>query len=331
MLSSLSRLPRVRPLVWCVAVAIALLVPHVADAQGFSVKSRRITCGTSTGPRVQCLTGTSATSVRLVRDLSSPKQCRQSSNWGFDDTSIWVDRGCQGEFEVIPAASPRPPLPGSGQSTRRITCGSNSGAQVECNTEGEATKVVLVRDLSGRSQCRQGFNWGFTDSLIWTNRGCRGEFEVGYQAAPSGGNARRITCGSTTGARVRCNAFGQVSNVVMVRDLTGRGLCRQNSSWGFGRSDIWANGGCRAEFEVTYLAASGGGNTRRITCGSATGAPVECQTNGEATNVVLVRDLSGRNLCRAGTNWGFTDALIWANNGCRAEFDVTYNGKFQGR
>ncbi|MBA3318004.1 MAG: DUF3011 domain-containing protein [Gemmatimonadales bacterium] len=46
-----------------------------------------------------------------------------------------------------------------------------------------------------------------------------------------------------------------------VRDLTGRGLCRQNSSWGFGRSDIWANGGCRAEFEVTYLAASGGGNT----------------------------------------------------------------------
>ncbi|HUQ15101.1 MAG TPA: DUF3011 domain-containing protein [Gemmatimonadales bacterium] len=212
-----------------------------------------------------------------------------------------------------------------------MSCGETSGKQVECKTGGEATGVVLMRDLSGRNLCRQGFNWGHTSSFIWANRGCRAEFEVTYQAAPPAGNTRRITCGSTTGSRVSCNAFGQASNVVLIRDLSGRSLCRQNSTWGFTESDIWANRGCKAEFEVTYRAAPPASNTRRITCGSTTGAQRECQTNGEAINVVLIRDLSGRNLCRQGSNWGFTDSFIWANQGCRADFEVTYTGMVQLR
>ena len=76
-------------------------------------------------------------------------------------------------------------------------------------------------------------------------------------------------------------------------------------------------------------AAPPAGKTRRIICGSTTGAPRECKTNGEATGVVLIRDLSGRNLCRQGSNWGYTDSFIWANQGCRAEFEVTYRGMVQ--
>jgi hypothetical protein len=45
--------------------------------------------------------------------------------------------------------------------------------------------------------------------------------------------------------------------------------------------------------------------------------------------VVLIRDLSGRNLCRQGSNWGYTDSGIWANQGCRAEFEVTYREMVQ--
>jgi hypothetical protein len=267
-------------------------------------------------------------SVRLVRDLSGWKQCRQNTNWGYDESSIWVDRGCQAEFEVIPSSN-APPRPLPGAKTRRIPCGSTSGAQVECKTNGEATKVVLIRDLGGRSQCRQGFNWGHTGTFIWTNRGCRAEFEVTYQAAPPAGNTRRITCGSTSGSRVSCNAFGEVSNVVLIRDLSGLRLCRQNSTWGFTEADIWANRGCRGEFEVTYRTAQPAANTRRITCGSTTGAQRECTTNGEATNVVLIRDLTGRNTCRQGSTWGFTDSFIWTSQGCRAEFEVTYTGMVQ--
>jgi hypothetical protein len=310
-----------------IALAITVAVPAVAAAQVFAFKARRITCGTTTGPRVQCLTGGNASIVRLVRDLSAQKQCRQNANWGHDASSIWVDRGCQAEFEVI--LSGAPPRPVSVPPTRRIACGSTGGAQVECKTNGEATKVVLIRDLGGRSQCRQGFNWGFTDAFIWANRGCRAEFEITYQASPPPDNTRRITCGTTVGSRVQCNAFGQVGNVVLIRELSEGSLCRQNSTWGFTESEIWATRGCKAEFEVTYRAAPPAGNTRRIICGSTTGAERECKTNGEATGVVLIRDLSGRNLCRQGSNWGYTDSFIWANQGCRAEFEVTYRGMVQ--
>ncbi len=310
-----------------ITVAVTVLIPAAAHSQESVVRARRITCGTTTGPRVQCLTGGNASIVRLVRDLSSLRQCRQSANWGYDRTAIWVDRGCQAEFEVIPSSAPAQPEPGS--ATRRIACGSVGGAQVECKTNGEATNVVLLRDLNGRSQCRQGFNWGFTNALIWTNRGCRAEFEITYQASPSDGNTRRITCGVTTGARVSCNPFGVVSNVVLIRDLSGGSVCRRNYNWGFTKSDIWTTRGCKAEFEVTYLNAPAAGNPRRISCGSTAGAQLECKTNGEAINVVLIRDLTGRNRCRQGTNWGFTDSFIWANGGCRGEFEVTYSDKVQ--
>jgi hypothetical protein len=308
-----------------IAVAITVMIPAVAEAQAVVMKAHRITCGTTTGPRVKCLTGMKLRSVRLIRDLGAQRQCRQRTNWGFDQSTIWVDRGCQAEFEVVLSASPpTQPLPEA--NTRRMPCGTISGAQMQCKTDGSATNVVLIRDLGGRSECRQSFNWGFTDSFIWTNRGCRAEFEVTYPSEQPADSTRRITCGTPTGARVSCSASGRVSNVVLIRDLTWSRRCRQNSTWGFTESDIWADQGCKAEFEVTYRAASPAGDAHRITCGTTTGAQRECKTGGEATNVVLIRDLSGRNLCRQGSNWGFTDSFIWANQGCRAQFEITYGG-----
>ncbi len=52
---------------------------------------------------------------------------------------------------------------------------------MECRTGGNATSVRLVQDMSG-GVCRERQNWGHTDSFIWTNRGCRGRFEVTYRA-----------------------------------------------------------------------------------------------------------------------------------------------------
>ncbi len=71
------------------------------------------------------------------------------------------------------------PQPGQGPTTRIMRCGTGTDRQVECKTRGYATNVRLARDLSG-NQCRQGSNWGSTDSFIWANKGCRGEFEVTY-------------------------------------------------------------------------------------------------------------------------------------------------------
>jgi hypothetical protein len=81
---------------------------------------------------------------------------------------------------------------------------------------------------------------------------------------------------------------------------------------------------------LTCLSAAVGANAplaaqapRLIRCGSASAGQVQCRTDGKAENVRLVRDLN-RDRCRQGASWGFTEASIWTNNGCWADFEVVY-------
>jgi DUF3011 family protein len=287
-----------------------------------SGNARRIVCGTAANARVECKTEGYATSVRLIRELSNDR-CLRGSSWGNTEALIWTDNGCRGDFLVTYSSSSPGLTPTPAPTTRTITCGTPFGQQLTCKTEGYATGVRLVRDLSG-NQCRQGTSWGHTDSFIWVKSGCRAEFEVTYRGAPSPQptpNTRIITCGSFTGSQVTCKTDGFATSVRLLRDLSGN-RCRKGSNWGNTDSFIWANQGCRAEFEVTYESAE---PSRIITCGVLSGAQVQCRTEGHATRVRLIRDLSG-NQCRMGSNWGHTDSFIWANRGCRAEFEVTYRG-----
>ena len=197
---------------------------------------------------MQCKTVGYATSVRLVRDLSGDR-CRQNSNWGYTDSFIWANKGCRAEFEVT-YGNAVTPTPG----TRRISCGTGANAREQCATGGAPSNVRLLRDLSG-SRCRQNFSWGYTESVIWTSAGCRGDFEVtlgGTTGPAPGGGTRTITCGNSYGAQMSCNAFGRVSNVRVARDLSN-GRCRQGSTWGYSQQDLWVKDGCYADFEITYL------------------------------------------------------------------------------
>jgi hypothetical protein len=121
--------------------------------------------------------------------------------------------------------------PLAAQATRVIRCGSASGGQLQCRTDGRAENVRLVRDLN-RDRCRQGASWGFTDSFIWTNNGCWADFEVVYRGlAGPGRNTRIITCGATSGLQARCETNGFATAVRLRRDLSGT-RCSQPSSLG---------------------------------------------------------------------------------------------------
>ncbi len=230
-------------------VAVALTTPQFLSGQ---VSKDQILCGASSGTQQSCKTNGYATEVRLTRDLSG-NRCRQNSNWGHSDSFIWTNGGCRGDFLVTYRGDVPPPrpLPGGPGATRVIPCGNRSGTQMECKTGGYATSVRLIRDLSG-GQCRQGSNWGNTDSFIWANRGCWGEFEVTYRGETGGGTpgTRIISCGSSSG-NSSCNAFGTVASVRLVRADNPR-ACRQGVTWGHTEGDIWTKSGCRGDFEVTY-------------------------------------------------------------------------------
>jgi hypothetical protein len=199
--------------------------------------------------------------VRLVKDLSG-NQCREGSSWGYTNSHIWVNSGCRAHFQVFYAAGGAAPPT---TDTRTITCGSSAGSLQQCRTEGFATEVRLVRDLSG-NRCRRGGTWGNTDSYIWTSSGCRAEFAVTYRAGPTARpvplpapspspapaqNTRVISCGNANGSAMSCNAFGTVANMRLQRDRSN-GRCNQSSAWGLDNRSIWVARGCWGDFEVSY-------------------------------------------------------------------------------
>ncbi len=297
-----------------VAVAGLLAPPLAAQAS----PSRIIRCGTDSRQRVQCDAGVPVTRVRLVRDLNA--HCGDAGAWGWTERSVWADNTCRGEFEVnyVPDKV----------RTKRITCGTLTSNQPKCGTEGPAASVRLVR-LGMFARCTQGSNWGYSDSLIWAGQGCRAEFEVTYKApavvpAPTPEPTTKvITCGSASGRLNTCRTEGRPASVRLVKELSNN-RCRQGSSWDYNATLVWAKDGCRGTFEITYESAATPG-VRRITCGNVSDAHVQCAIGGDATGVRLVRDLSGGR-CRQGSSWDHTAAFIWANQGCRAEFEVSYGG-----
>jgi hypothetical protein len=291
----------------------------------FTNAGERVTCASSAGKRVDC-PADARFGVRLIRQISDAP-CQENSTWGTAPRAIWVDRGCRAEFEIGRGGQIMPPV----TSVRRLTCGIVTGEQVQCETPGRATSVRLIREISS-GVCRQNRTWGFTDSFIWANRGCRGEFEV-VLIAPGGmlgiPGSQLVTCGVTNGQYAACPANGPIKEVRLMRDVSGAGRCQPPQNWGHSSTEIWTRNGCRGEFQVIYHKGQGPGGSeapapnRLIACGLASGQQVECKTDGYASSVRLVREFSaGR--CRLGTTWGNTNSFIWTNRGCRAEFEITY-------
>lgn len=77
----------------CVVQSLALMVPA---APAYAAR-KTITCDSRDFDRVRC--DISNKSIRLKRQLSV-SSCREGRDWGYDKRGIWVDNGCEAEFEV---------------------------------------------------------------------------------------------------------------------------------------------------------------------------------------------------------------------------------------
>jgi hypothetical protein len=291
--------------------------------------TRRIRCGTLSSRRDECSAHGVVDSVRLVK-RSFFSRCEQGSNWGYGDTLVWAGNGCRGEFEVTYRRAAPAPRPDSVTPvTRIITCGSYSRDHVTCRTKGYATEARLQHDYTG-NRCRENTNWGHTDAFIWTNQGCRGDFEVTYRDSLPTPGTKRIMCGSASAMQVQCSTGGEVSRVTVVRNV-GSSQCREGDNWRHSGTTIRAGNGCRAEFEVTYgrdttpemrpMAPS----ARVISCGNASGSAMSCNAFGTVATVRLQRDRSGGRCGQTGS-WGLGDKSIWVTRACYGDFELTYTG-----
>jgi Protein of unknown function (DUF3011) len=192
-----------------------LLAGNAGPDQG----GQQVTCSSKDGGRQHCPADTHG-GVQMVRQISG-SSCVEGRTWGFDQSGIWVDKGCGASFMVGGSG------PGYGNaygnrnndgnqpiSSRAITCSSNDGRRNYCNVETSNARITMSKQISG-SSCVEGTTWGFDNRGIWVDKGCRANFLVltgggsgGPGAAYGDSGAQGRTCTEAVGAQ-RANQLAQ--------------------------------------------------------------------------------------------------------------------------
>jgi Protein of unknown function (DUF3011) len=224
----------------------------------FSPRSsaQTISCSSDDGHRHYCPADTRG-GVRLLKQRSGPP-CDQGHSWGFDRGGVWVDRGCRADF-AIDSYQYRGPAPGS---IGTVSCSSDDGHRHFCTVDSGG-KIRLQQQHSG-SPCREGYSWGSDGKVIWVDHGCRADFAIegghgGADPVPDqdpqwgrtsylGSQEPVISCSSDDMHRHYCPA--DTRGGVQLLKQTSDASCRQGRSWGYDRSGIWVDHGCRADFQI---------------------------------------------------------------------------------
>jgi len=190
-------------------------------------------------------------------------QCYQGRSWGWDRGGIWVNNGCRARFNYQTAyngGGHGGGYPNGGQSTI-IKCESWNYKDARCAIDTRGG-VELNKRIAGN--CQEGRSWGYDRGGIWVSNGCRAEFRVfaGYNGGGHGGHNGngsngggwagqgenyKVKCQSINYQPARCPA--SIRTGVRITKTIG-GECIYNRTWGWDRSGIWVNGGCRGEFMV---------------------------------------------------------------------------------
>ncbi|HJS48242.1 MAG TPA: DUF3011 domain-containing protein [Gemmatimonadales bacterium] len=194
---------------------------------------RLVTCESIRERRRECAIPAESV-VRLLRRLG-PSPCDSARSWGRRGRVLWVDDGCRATFSVVPTAA-----------ASVVSCGAEAPGRQECRAP-DAAEVVLLRQL-GEAACVRGRTWGLEAGRIWTEGGCRAEFEVRSGKVPDPAEPVRLLCASDEGRRAECAVPGE-GRVVLIRQLS-RAECARGRSWGVAEGKIWVVSGCRGEFEV---------------------------------------------------------------------------------
>ncbi len=125
-------------------------------------------------------------------------------------------------------------------AAHRFRCESDKRGQHYCGIDTRRG-VQLVRQLS-RTPCVRGRSWDYDRHGVWVAYGCRAEFATGQV----GGTL--LSCESIDNRRRRCE-ISAASGVELIRQLS-KTRCVESDNWGWDRTGVWVDRGCRAEFRV---------------------------------------------------------------------------------
>ena len=211
----------------------------------------------------------------------------------------------------------RPPAQ-AGPAPWHVTCESDEGHRRHCAMD-TSRGVELERQLS-QSACAQGEGWGFDDSGVWVDHGCRADFAVPTPYGAEGGENATVRCESSDGHYRFCRA-DLTGGAVLLRQFSNT-PCIEDRTWGEKPQGVWVNHGCRAEFGGAAGQDAGGsyrGPTHTVRCESDDGQPHRCDM--AARGARLQRQISNSR-CIQGETWGWDEGGVWVTAGCRGDFAV---------
>jgi hypothetical protein len=224
-------------------------------------------------------------------------------------------------FAPPPAVSALP----SPQMPPPLYCASDDGKRRWCPMDTRGG-VQLYKQRSG-SPCLFGQTWGFDARGVWVDRGCRADFVSGYTPGPGPGgpggnwpgwgNNYNVYCASDDGRRNRC-PVDTSRGVRLVRQRSGS-PCNYGSTWGYDRSGIWVDRGCRADFEIAQ-AGWQPAPAQTIYCASNNMQRNYCRADtSRGARIIRQRSVAD---CIYQRTWGYDRGGIWVDRGCRADFEL---------
>jgi hypothetical protein len=220
------------------------------------------------------------------------------------------------------------PQAASAQTVRQVTCESLSDRYAEC-TIPENSTVRLLRTLSSTS-CTLGRTYGAERTKIWVRSGCRGVFEVSPRPITEPTEPTPVSrsyllrCESSRNQTSECPV--DPSAAVKLATQRSGTACTEGQTWGRLGGSIYVARGCRAEFEVTPTSRPGSfsrptNTTYWITCDSRDDRRYYCRIGN--LDVPRLEQQLSRSSCVEGRTWGVTEGVLWVDDGCRAEFEVS--------
>lgn len=243
---------------------ISVLGSDAAQAAPVPQAALRMSCSSDDMRRHVCAVDTTG-GVQMVHQKSEAK-CIQGRSWGYDRGGIWVDHGCRAEFEVGAQVVVETHREGTevrahdrgydDRDNRRdgefrgwgdaymIYCASDAMERVWCPADSRfGVRMIRQRSEAG---CVEGQTWGYGKRGIWVDRGCRADFRVTGDWQRNA--AALIYCPSDYMQRAFCPVDTR-DGVFIIRQRS-EADCVFNRTWGYDRSRIWVDRGCRADFEI---------------------------------------------------------------------------------
>ncbi len=204
-----------------------------------------------------------------IQKQRSQARCEEGVSFGFHNDFVWVDKGCEADFEV--RFTPRGGSGGSSETTRpprrdtekvRFNCKSEDYHLGICYVAGPIINLSF-RKTKSRAPCTSNDSFGYRDDFVWVDKGCEGEFEVTFRPDGRFGNSdweyhksdpkkKSLTCKSDNYRRERCEVGGIISTI-RLKKTKSRALCKADSTYGYRFDEIWVTDGCEGEFEVIYF------------------------------------------------------------------------------